>query len=416
MALRPTRRAFLSLGLPLCLPLSGCGSDAGGVSIPAPTPENVELLSWWVAASELDALGALVNVHRAHFPNDRIDNNTVPTGPEAQQRLYDEIEAGAPPDVYQENAYDLAAILAKEPGSLVSLNTFFDEQGLTAAVVPEVLAAVTLDGVIRAMPVNIHRENTLLYNTKIFADLKLEPPTTLEELLTVCEALVAAGITPLATSYEGWIQRILFNGLCAASMGAEAYSGYFTGKDALDETAMRKAIALMDEVLSKYVNESASEEGFSWTDAAGLVNQGEAAMFIHGDWAKGYYVQLGLVPGFDFGVVGMPGASDLFLYGVDVFAMIANGPNPEGTLRFLETAGSKEGQAAFNKLKGSTPIRLDVNVEDLDIAGQATLEDLRDAKIRMLTTTKAEWDAAYGEFAQTRDADALIAAFVASPP
>lgn len=412
MGFRSSRRAFLSLGLPLCL--AGCSSDDGGSSTPA--LEKVELLSWWVAASEIDALGALVAVHRKHFPNDRIHNTTVETGVLAQQQLYDELEAGDPPDVYQENAYDLAAILHDEPGSLASLDEFFAQHGLLDAVVPEVLEAVTVDGVIRAMPVNIHRENSLLYNVKIFDELGLTPPTTLEELRTVCEALVAEGITPLATAYEGWIQRILFNGLAAASMGIDAYNGYFSGKTALDEAAMRKAIALLDEVLTSYVNDSANDPGLGWTDVAGLVNQGKAAMFIHGDWAKGYYIELGLIPGFDFGVVGMPGASDLFLYGVDVFAMIEGGPNPSGTRRFLETVCSKEGQTAFNNLKGSTPVRLDVNPEDLDVTGQGTLEDLRNAKIRMLTRTKAVWDAAFADFAATRDADALIAVFVANPP
>lgn len=414
MTRSPSRRAFLQLGLPLWL--AGCGSDEGPVAASQSDVQEVELLSWWVAASELDALDALLDVHRSRYPNDRIRNTTYSTGTEAQQRLYEQIAAHTPPDLYQENAYDLPEILMDEPGSLASLSEFFEAQSLADSIVPEVLQAVTIDGVVRAMPVNIHRENALLYNKKVFDELGLSPPTTIEELLATCESLKAAGVTPIATSYLGWIQRILFNNLNAASMGSEAFEAFFTGKSPIDEAALRKSIALLDEVLTKYVNDSAADPEFGWTNAASLMIQGKAGMFIHGDWAKGYLVELSYIPGFDFGVVGMPGASDLFLYGVDVFAMLEGAANPEPTKRFLETVGSKQGQIAFNKLKGSTPIRLDVDPGELDPAGQATLEDLRNAKFRLLTRSRATWDAALAAFAADRDADALVAVYLASPP
>src|SRR5690606_13698285 len=129
-------------------------------------------------------------------------------------------------------------------------------------------------------------ENALHYNKRIFADLELEPPTTLDEFLDACETIRAAGIVPLATSHQGWIQRILFNALASASMGPEAYKAFFTGEAELDEPALREATALYDRVLTDYVNDSASNPNLGWTQAADLVLDGEAAMFIHGDWAK----------------------------------------------------------------------------------------------------------------------------------
>ncbi|MGC4067763.1 MAG: ABC transporter substrate-binding protein [Polyangiaceae bacterium] len=72
-------------------------------------------------------------------------------------------------------------------------------------MIPDVIDDVTIDGKVYGMPVNIHRENTLLYNKQIFDDNGLEPPTTVEEFLTVCDKLKAAGVTPVATAYQGWI-------------------------------------------------------------------------------------------------------------------------------------------------------------------------------------------------------------------
>lgn len=254
------------------------------------------------------------------------------------------------------------------------------------------------------------------YNKQIFDEQGIEIPTTLEELLAVCQKLKKAGITPFASSYRGWIQRMLFNGLAIASMGAAAFKSYFSGKTDMDEEALRKAIALLDDVLTNYVNDSATDVAFRWTDAADLVLNGEAAMFVHGDWAKGYFTQLGWEPGEKFGIFAMPGATDFFLYGVDVFALVAEGPHPEAAQAFLRTVASSEGQIAFNTLKGSSPIRLDTDTAQLDVVAQGTLRDLKEAKLRMLTRTRAEWDDALEAFATDRDADALVQTYVDYPP
>ncbi len=51
------------------------------------------------------------------------------------------------------------------------------------------IANVTLDGHILSMPVNLHRENALFYNTKIFSLMGMQPPRTLADLLRTCKEL-----------------------------------------------------------------------------------------------------------------------------------------------------------------------------------------------------------------------------------
>jgi len=410
-----TRRSIFQLGLPLCL--GGCASDAGGDARKEENAEpTVELFSWWIAPSEADALDALIAVHSKSYPHEKIYNAAIDSGAKAKEVLAERLAANRPPDLYQENAYSLAAVMARNPGSLVSLTELFRSEGLFDVVLPEVISDVTLDGEIYSMPVNIHRENALHYNVKIFADLELDVPTTLEELLAVCDKLKQAGVTPLATSYQGWIQRVMFNSIAAASLGPAAFESYFLGKSELDEAAMGDAIDLLDNLLTNYVNDSATDPAFLWTDAADLLLNRQAAMFMHGDWAKGYLTQLGWEPGVGFGVVGAPGAADLFLYGVDVFALLAGDLEPDAAKDFLKTVASKEGQAAFNKLKGSSAIRLDADLDDLDVVARATIESQRNAKIRMLTRSKSAWDDAHQAFAITRDKAALIAAYRDNPP
>ncbi|RYZ04904.1 MAG: carbohydrate ABC transporter substrate-binding protein [Myxococcales bacterium] len=412
-----TRRSLFGLGVPLPLYLCGCSDDEKAPSTADPTAdEDIEIFSWWIAPGEADAFDALVSLHESSHPHQRPYNAAIESGERAREVLAERLQAGEPPDIYQENVYNLGTVMAQNPNSLIPLDDLFEELGLSSVVVPEVLADVTFDGKIYSMPVNIHRENAVHYNKKIFEDLGLAIPTTLEELLAACETLKAAGITPLATSHEGWVQRILFQALHAAIIGAQPFADYLTASSPTEDARLEDAIDLLDEVLGKYVNESAGDEGFGWADAAQLVLDGKAAMFIHGDWAKGYLVQLGWKPGEGFGVFAMPGATDLFFYGVDVFALVKGSQHATAARDFLRTVASKAGQLAFNEIKGSSPVRLDVDESKLDIVAQGTLRDLRDAKVRLLVRRREEWDLALGAFALDRDKDALRQVLVDFPP
>jgi glucose/mannose transport system substrate-binding protein len=228
--------------------------------------------------------------------------------------------------------------------------------------------------------------------------------------------LKAAGVVPLATANQGWILRIMFNSLALGRMGSQAYHDYFSGQNLSDTTGLRQAIDLFAEVVENYVNLDAGDEGFGWTNAAQAVYNGDAAMFLHGDWVKGYFLQLGWSGESDFGVVGAPGASDFFLYGVDSFALAKGARNLAGALSFLTTVASPAGQVAFNRIKGSSPVRRDVARGDLDALGRETLNDLEKARFRMLVRSRPAWEDAMAAFSRDHDRAALLRAFVEAPP
>jgi glucose/mannose transport system substrate-binding protein len=396
-----------------CLPLylAGCGDSESSTPDEESTDRNVELFSWWVAPSEAEALQALIDLHHENHPHDIVVNAAIDSGTAAKGVLAERIQAGSPPDLYQENAYALPIVMRDNPGSLATVTSLFEEEGLDDVVPAEVTRKLRLDGEVYAIPVNIHRENALHYNKQLFKSQGIEVPTTLKEFLAACEAFKAAGITPIATSHQGWILRILLNGILPASLGYDAFAAYFADMGELDEAAMRQAIATFDQVLTSYVNDSASDPNFGWTDAADLLLNDQAAMLIHGDWTKGYLTSLGWEPGVGFGVTSAPDASDIFLYGADTFALLAGGKQPEAAKAFLRTVASKEGQVAFNKIKGSSPMRLDVPAAEFDVVAQATLQSLKDAKLRLLAPANMLWDDALNVFAADHDVDALIAVY-----
>jgi glucose/mannose transport system substrate-binding protein len=138
-------------------------------------------------------------------------------------------------------------------------------------------------------------------------------------------------------------------------------------------------------------------------------------MLFHGDWAKGYLVHLGWEPGVDFGVLGPPGAADLFVYGADMFGLPATAAHPQLGKDFLSIVASPEGQVAFNSYKGATPMRSDVR-DQLDEPGKASLDGLINAKVLMPGHANDGWDKGIEAFAKDHDKDALLKVYVDTAP
>jgi glucose/mannose transport system substrate-binding protein len=398
----------------------GCSDGAPATTAPRgeETGEAVELASWWGSDGEVNALQALIDVYETVHPGARVKSSGDTEASNVRAMLEMSI-ASNPPDVFQINAHEIPAWVAAHPDTLTQLDDLFGGSEIEAAVLPDVLSRVSVDDHVIAMPVAIHRENSLFFNRSIFARLRIAPATTISEFIEVCETIKATGVTPIAVSNDGWVVRILFNQLLQGTMGEDTFNEFITGETPVTDPAMtsklKQAISLTTEVLTNYVNPEAGAGNFSWTDAADQVIAGKAAMFLHGDWAKGYFVARGWTPGIDFGQTGGPGADDLFWYVIDAFAQPTLAAHPDQAHDFLSVVLSKEAQVAFSRIKGSTPVRTDVS-DQLDRLGQSTLLALVESKRRLPVIAKQEWDDALHVFATDLNEEALYEAFVTNPP
>jgi glucose/mannose transport system substrate-binding protein len=408
--LREPVAAWVGAALAAASALSACGAaDQGGPTRGGDPAPLVELLSWWQAPGEAEAVQALFHTHIQRYPDARVFNTPAASSVVMLQAISDRLTQNDPPDLLQLTARQLGELQHLHPGSLERLDGLFDSMGLRARVYREAVGEVTYHGQMLALPINIHRENVLFYNKALFAAQHLAPPTTIDAFLDACRTFKAAGVTPIATAYQGWILRIMLTSIIAGRMGSVAYHDYFTGRsDPDDLTPLRAAIGIFGDVLRDYVNPDAAEEGFGWGNMAQTIFNGDAAMFFHGDWARGYLMQLGWRPGIDFGVAGPPGASDLFAYTADSLAVPSAARNKQGAYQFLATAMSLEGQLAFNSHKGSSPLRIDFDKTALDPLGRATLEEFEGAKVRMPAPNNGKLDDAILAFAKDRDVEALV--------
>jgi glucose/mannose transport system substrate-binding protein len=345
---------------------------------------SLEIFSWWTSGGEVEALNALLDVHRGHYPNVKVTNAAEALAAKARDRLDERMAEGLPPDMFQANVgadqqrWVLFNEIDDSESKVESLNSLADAAGWRDVFPSQVTEALSYDGKMYAVPLNIHRINSLFLNKHVFEAEGLEPPTTLAELESTCETLSAAGYTCLTIGNKNnWtMQLFTFENVLPAVAGGEYYQSFWRGEKDPDD---QQIVDTLDTVLRlwPYFNEDAND--VDWAEALDTMMTGDkpAAMAVMGDWAKGYFVSQGWEPGIDFDQIPFPGSNGTFVFTADTFAMPKGAPHESAARNFLSTVGSVEGQTAFNKIKGSIPVRGDINPEDFDALGQKTFEDFQ---------------------------------------
>ncbi len=284
---------------------------------------------------------------------------------------------------------------------------------------------ISQDGKIYSVPVNIHRANVLWYNPKVLAEKNVQVPTTFDEWIAAMDALKAAGMDAPLSMGEQWTAMHLFETVMLASLGGEKYNGIWDGTVDWASPEVKAGIENYAKVLG-YVNSDATS--LSWQDASKLLVEGNAAFNVMGDWAEGYFKELKLEPKTDFGWMPVPGTQGNFQFLSDSFVLAVKAPDPTAATAWLTVCGSKEGQDAFNPVKGSIPARSDGDKALYDVYLQSAMDDwAKDTIVGSLAhgvvandSWKNEINDALGLFLADKNVDtfqaALVAACVSSGP
>ncbi len=382
---RRTGYLFLMLLLVVSMVLSACSKPAtpepSETEQPAPAENKLEIFSWWTAGGEADGLNALFELYKKQHPDVEIINATVAggAGSNAKAVLATRMQSGDPPDSFQVHAGHELIDSWVQAGKMEPVTFIFEENGWLDKYPPGVIDILSYDGEIWSVPVNIHRSNVLWYNKAIFEENGLQPPKTFDDFFAVADALKAKGITPLALGDNGiWAATHLFESVLLGTMGPEKYRGLWDGSTDWNGPEVKQALETFAKMM-EYVNED--HAALSWDQAAQLVADGDAAMTIMGDWTEGYFKSIGLTPNVEFGWVPSPNTEGTFIMLSDSFGLPKGAPHRENAIAWLELCGSKEGQDAFNPLKGSIPARTDGDRSLYDEYLQSAMDDFSSNEI-----------------------------------
>lgn len=382
--------------------------------------QQVEVFSWWTGGGEAAGLEAMIKVFKARYPDIDFINAAVAggAGTNARAVLASRLQAGDPPDSWQGHAGQELIGTYVAGNQILPLNDLYEAEGWLK-VMPETLIPLISDnGNIYSVPVNIHRANVLWYNPKILQDNNIAVPTTMDEWFAAMDQLKAAGVTPLALG-EQWTKMHLLETVLLGTLGVESYNGLWTGKTDWGSPEVKVALENFAKLLTYANSDSAS---LSWQDASQLVVNGDAAFNVMGDWAEGYFRELGKTPQVDYGWAPTPGTVGVFQFLSDSFVLAANAPHPESAMAWLKVAGSKEGQEAFNPVKGSICARTDCDKSLFGEYLQSAMNDWASNEVVGSLTHgvvandswKSEIDTALGLFVQGGDVDGFQSALVAA--
>lgn len=373
-----------------------------------------EILSWWVSRGESEALRALLGVYNRAHPRASVVSAAVSGTPFARKQLRSRMTRGRPPDTFQVNGgTDLLSWVGYGAvrERMEPLDFLFASEGWRSVFPPDVLELVTHSGRLYAVPVDIHRTNTLFFNRRTLARQGLAPPATLQDLHLVAATLRARGIVPFSIGYKDpWTLTMLaFENVMVAVAGGDYYRDFFSGKRSADDPELYATLAHVGRILDHSNSDAAS---LGWDGAVERLITGRAAMTIMGDWAKGYLINS--KSPLEFGEIPSPGAAGAFVFATDTFGLPKRASQRAGAIDLLKVFGSKEGQDAFNPLKGSIPARTDADLARYDPLARATARDFWAsprypclASIASSTFTQA-LDTAMAIFARDRNADAVV--------
>jgi glucose/mannose transport system substrate-binding protein len=350
---------------------------AVGPALASAQEMKAEVIHWWTSGGESAAVKVFADKFQA-AGGTWIDS-AVAGGENARTAGINRIVGGDPPTAMQFNTgLQFDEIVGN--GFLRDLEELAEKDQWRDVLPAAIVQATNREGKFYAVPVNIHGQSWLWYNTKVFADAGVEPPATFEEIIALGPKLKDAGVIPLAQGGEPWQERLLFNAVMLGDGGRDLYLDVLGNKnvDAVTGDDFRK-VAETFAGLRDLVDEGSP--GRKWNDATNMVITGKAALQVMGDWAKGEFIAAGKSPDQDYGCVILGGdESGGYIMGGDVFVFpnVDDPAQQAAQEKLAELMLAPDTQIEFNKKKGSVPVRLDVDVSTMDVCAQKGMAALKD--------------------------------------
>jgi len=389
--------------------------SVNGVSKARKPERELQVLHWLTSASERKATDSIA----AKLADENIEwrDAAIPggAGVGAGKVLKSRVLAGTAPEVTQLVGVSIGEWA--DLGLLLELNDVASAGAWNKQLYPTIWSLVQHRGHVVAAPLGIHRINTLFYNRKLFNKLGIAPPKTWEEFEQVAEKLKQAGIIPLAQSSEAWQVATLFETLVLAESGPAYYRELFVQKTpgAYADARLTHALKHLRQ-LKEWMPMPLTER--RWTEVARQFSDGDAAMFIMGDWVKGELNAWGQETDDNFSCIAVPGTADYHLYSVDTLAMLMQDySHQHAQEKLAQIVMSPAAQDDYNQFKGSISVRRAADTSRMDSCSRDSAQIFaRGAAVQApslvhrMATDEATKDAIIGEVHNYFVNDAISAA------
>jgi ABC-type glycerol-3-phosphate transport system substrate-binding protein len=219
------------------------------------------------------------------------------------------------------------------------------------------------------------------YRKDIFDQYGLEVPQTWDEFLAVCETLKANDIAPITigTKYR-WTAAAWFDYLNMRVNGPEFHIDLMLGKESYDDPRVLKVFTDYWAPLIENGYFIEDPAAYSWSEAIPFMLDGEAAMYLMGDFLRDNYPdeEEDKIDFFRFPIIdpSVPIGEDA---PTDGYFVAANAQHPEEAKRFLAFLGGLEAQQLFADDLGRLPTNMQVDTSGFTPMQQKGLELIQGA-------------------------------------
>ena len=342
---------------------------------------EIEVFSWWTSGSEDAALQAIISAAQAANPDLKITNAAVAggAGTNAKQVLATRLAGGDAPEIWQTHpGGELQNYV--EQDVLTDMTAVYKSEGWNKVVPKELVASMTFNKKTYSVLTGVHRANTMWISSAAQkkAGVSLSGSINWSTFKAAALKMKAKGIDPICLGDKDiWTAAQLLEALIVAEEGAAGWTALLDGSKKWTSAGVKKAVANFNEAMT-WVNKD--HKALDWTGAVAALAKGTCGVNIMGDWAYGeLLVKQKKVDGKDFTYATF-GDSNTFVTVGDSFVIGKTAKNQAGAVAFAKAIMDPKVQLAFNKLKGSAPVRSDVSTKTLGKYQQGAAKVLANGK------------------------------------
>ena len=348
---------------------------------PANASGKIEVFSWWTSGSEDAALQAIISAAVKANSGLEVVNAAVAggAGTNAKQVLATRLAGGDVPEIWQTHpGGELGQYV--DQGVLADMTAVYKSEGWDKVVPKDLVASMTYNKKTYSVLTGVHRANTMWISSAAQkkAGVKLSGSLTWPTFKAAALKMKAKGIDPICLGDKDiWTAAQLLEALIVAEEGAAGWTALLDGSKKWTSAGVKKAVANFNEAMT-WVNKD--HKALDWTGAVAALAKGTCGVNIMGDWAYGeLLVKQKKVDGKDFTYATFGDANTFVTVG-DSFVIGKTAKNQAGAVAFAKAIMDPKVQLAFNKLKGSAPVRSDVSTKTLGKYQQGAAKVLANGK------------------------------------
>lgn len=348
---------------------------------PANASGKIEVFSWWTSGSEDAALQAIISAAVKANSGLEVVNAAVAggAGTNAKQVLATRLAGGDVPEIWQTHpGGELGQYV--DQGVLADMTAVYKSEGWDKVVPKDLVASMTYNKKTYSVLTGVHRANTMWISSAAQkkAGVSLSGSLTWPTFKAAALKMKAKGIDPICLGDKDiWTAAQLLEALIVAEEGAAGWTALLDGSKKWTSAGVKRAVANFNEAMT-WTNKD--HKALDWTGAVAALAKGTCGVNIMGDWAYGeLLVKQKKVDGKDFTYATFGDANTFVTVG-DSFVIGKTAKNQAGAVAFAKAIMDPKVQLAFNKLKGSAPVRSDVSTKTLGKYQQGAAKVLANGK------------------------------------